>query len=426
MEFRNEKGRFLHAVMADYIMDTYKFVTINGTLYVWDRNKYRPDVQDWIQMVANRLDPSTTEAQRNEVYKTIKCYKVNFPMFAGVDKYKIGFKNGVLDVRTMQFYTENLSDFAICNVIPHNYNPDVEEQPQVAEYIKTLADNDVLTEKLLYQVIGYPMLVNCNLRTMFLLYGSAQCGKTKFVEYIERLYGQENYSTFDIEEINGRFNRAQICGKLFNYSDDIDAGYIEKPNFLKRLISGQSAMQVENKGKDGYAAPFYAKLILSMNEFPKIKIDNDISAWQSRFNIIHFKHTFEKNPNYDSWAEENLCAQEAIEWVLYKAAQAINEAVTSGKFEYIDLENFTEFLKNNNPFMQMALSVTEDEWQEVYDVKAWFNENVEDYGYKTKFNGFMTNFNALHDSLKIFKTHRKDELTGKRHYIYRIRRKQPF
>ena len=420
-KYRGEHNKFLHYMMAKDIVEQYEFCVINDTIYIWWDGKYVPDIQDKINLLGIKLDPSTTKANRTEVYNTIVGFKSTFRKFAQVDPYKIAFMNGVLDLRTLDFYEDNLQDFAVCNRIPWNYNTNVEFQPQVQEQIKKWADYDENVEALLYQLIGYPMLVNCNLRTMFLLHGSAQGGKTKFVEYIEYLYGVENYSTFDIDEVNRRFNKAQICGKLFNYSDDIDAGYIEKPNFLKRLISGVTTMQVENKGKDGYKAPFYAKLIMSMNDFPKIKLDSDITAWQSRFNIIHFKHKFEKNPNYDVWEQENLKTQNAVEWLLVQSTKAINKAIEDGEFCYNDNAQFSNFLENNTPFMYEAINKTLEEWDEYNNIKTWFNSAVLEYGVQMAFKTFVSTFNKLSNDLEIHKSSTSEH--GARVTIYKVRNK---
>ena len=405
-------------------MNEYIFCTINDTPYIWWEGKYTPDVQDKVNLIGIMLDPTTTKTNRNEVYNTIVGFKSTFRKFAEVDKYKIAFENGVLDLRTLKFETELLQQYAVCNKIPWNYNPDAEDQPQVREQIKKWADNDENTERLLYQLIGYPMLVNCNLRTMFLLHGSAQGGKTKFVEYIEYIYGPENYGTFDIDEINRRFNKAQICGKLFNYSDDIDAGYIEKPNFLKRLISGITSMQVENKGKDGYKSPFYAKLIMSMNEFPKIKMDSDVTAWRSRFNIIHFKHKFELNPLYDEWEKENLKTQEAVEWLLQQCTKAIHDAIIDGRFCYNDTEQFNDFLENNSPLMYEAINMTLDDWKEYPDPKWWFEKVSRDYGVQMKWNTFMNTFNKQNNVLQIYaSTEKANDGINKQKKVYKVKKR---
>ncbi len=423
-KYRGEHNKFLHYLMAKDIVEQHEFCVINDTIYIWWEGKYVPDIQDKINLLGIKLDPSTTKTNRTEVYNTIVGFKSTFRKFAQVDPYKIAFMNGVLDLRTLDFYKDNLQDFAVCNRIPWNYNINVEAQPQVQEQIKRWADYDENVEALLYQLIGYPMLVNCNLRTMFLLHGSAQGGKTKFVEYIEHLYGVENYSTFDIDEVNRRFNKAQICGKLFNYSDDIDAGYIEKPNFLKRLISGVTTMQVENKGKDGYKAPFYAKLIMSMNDFPKIKLDSDITAWQSRFNIIHFKHKFDKNPKYDEWAEKTLRNPQAVSWLIQESVKAINKAVDKGEFCYYDDELFNKFIENINPILMKALQMTLDDWQEVYNVKKWYDEQKELNESRTSFNAFVKIFNGVSTDLEIHKTRTKNEKSGIYVTRFRVREKQ--
>lgn len=412
-EYRNPKsGAFLHYKLADDLVRDNPCININGAVAIWEGRSYTFDVPEFVRMKVPEYDNTTTKTNRTEVYNTIRDNIYLYPRFAEVDKYRIAFNNGVLNVSTLEFEKGIHQEYAILNHIPHDYIENVEEQTEVKTWLMNLADNNENVYKLLLQLIGYPMLVNCNLRTAFMLMGKAQGGKTKFVEHIQYIYGNKNYTTFDIDEINGRFNKVQSCGKLFNYSDDIDAGYIEKPNFLKRLISGQSLMQVEKKGIDGYGLPYYSKIIMSMNEFPKIKLDSDITAWKSRLNIINFKHKFEKNPRYDEWAEKTLRNPLAVSWLIQEAVKAINIAVDEGKFCYYDNELFNKFIENINPILMTALEKTLDDWEEVYDVKKWYDEQKELTESKTSFRAFNKMFDSVSTDFEIYPTRKKSEKTG--------------
>lgn len=423
-KYRTEQGRFLHYLVADDMVKDNPCINVNGAIAIWDGYAYTFDVSEFVRTRIKEYDKETTKRDRVEVYNTIVDNIYDYPKYTEVDKYRIAFNNGILNINTLEFETGTHKEYAILNHIPHDYMENVEEQIEVKKWLMNLADGDERLYKLLLQLVGYPMLVNCNLRTAFMLMGKAQGGKTKFMEHVQYLYGNKNYSTFDIDEINGRFNKVQTCGKLFNYSDDIDSGYIEKPNFLKRLISGLALMQVEKKGIDGYGLPFYAKIIMSMNEFPKIKLDSDITAWQSRLNIINFKHKFDKNPRYEEWAETTLRSEEAISWLIKESVKAINEAVDSGQFCYYDMESFNKFIENINPILSKALGMSLDDWQEVYDIKRWYDEQKELTESKTSFNAFMKMFNSVSTELEIKKTSHTSEKTGLKTYIYRAKEKK--
>lgn len=422
-KYRTEQGRFLHYLVAEDMIKDNPCININGSIAIWDGCSYTFDVSDFVRTRINEYDRETTKRDRVEVYNTIVDNIYDYPKFSEVDKYRIAFNNGVLNVNTLEFETGTHQEYAILNHIPHDYIEGVEEQTEVKQWLMNLADNDDRVYKLLLQLIGYPMLVNCNLRTAFMLMGKAQGGKTKFMEHVQFLYGSKNYTTFDIDEINGRFNKVLSCGKLFNYSDDIDSGYIEKPNFLKRLISGLSLMQVEKKGIDGYGLPFYAKIIMSMNEFPKIKLDSDITAWKTRLNIINFKHKFDKNPKYDEWVDKTLRTKDAISWLITEAVKAINEAIENGKFCYLDEEAFNMFIENINPILSEALDMSIDKWKEVYDVKKWYGEQKEITASKTSFNSFMKMFNSVSTDKEIYRTRQQVKALNSYIYVYRVREK---
>ena len=420
-KYRNRAGAFVPRLMVDDIVKDYHFCTILGALYVWVNGRYVTNIREMIESICEERDPDSCPADWDKVYKKLNARKKQFKSFDEVDPYKIGFENCIVDLRTLEAETENLHRFAVINKVPWNYNPDAEDQPQVAETIKAWADYDPVVERLLYQVIGSPMLVNTDMRTMFLLFGKGQCGKSKFAEHIEYIYGDENYSTFDIAELDKRFNKAQACGKMFNYSDDIDSGYIEKPNYLKRLAAGVRSMQVENKGENGYKAQFFAKIIMSLNEFPKIRMDTDTTAWYTRTNIIHFKHRFEADPNYRTWARKNLQTREAVEWLLVQAVKAIHEAVEEGKFCFNDEELFNKFLENNAPLMYEAMQMTLEQWNKYEDVKKWFDECEQDTKTKLSFRKFMTMFNGQSEKYEIYRTTSDKKLSHKK--IYKVRNK---
>lgn len=111
--YRGKGNIFLHYEMASDIINDYDFCTINDTLYIWWNGKYTPEVQDKVNLIGIMLDPTTTKTNRTEVYNTIVGFKSTFRKFAEVDKYKIAFENGVLDLSTMKFETELLQQFAI-------------------------------------------------------------------------------------------------------------------------------------------------------------------------------------------------------------------------------------------------------------------------------------------------------------------------
>lgn len=399
-------------------------INVNGAVAIWNGYSYTFDVSEFVRTRIKEYDRATTKSNRIEVYNTIVDNIYDYPKFSEVDKYRIAFDNGVLNINTLEFENGVHKEYAILNHIPHEYIENVEEQTDVKTWLMNLADNDKNVYNLLLQLIGYPMLVNCNLRTAFMLMGKAQGGKTKFMEHVQFLYGSKNYTTFDVAEINGRFNKVQTCGKLFNYSDDIDSGYIESPNFLKRLISGISLMQVEKKGIDGYGLPFYAKIIMSMNDFPKIKLDSDITAWKTRLNIINFKHKFDKNPRYDEWADKTLRNSEAVSWLITEAAKALNKAVEDGKFCYLDEASFNKFIENINPILIEATEKSLDDWKEIYDVKDWYDKQKELTASKTSFHAFMKMFNSVNTTKEIYRTKHTSKIDNKQRNVYRVKEKE--
>lgn len=419
--YKGVRDKFLSNKMAKDILDMYHFCRIAGTLYIWDGTRYTPDVEEIIGAIAYRLEPDASDNQYAEVWKKFKkltkntpgfnTCNIKLPEFAEVDPYRIAFKNGVLNLYDMTFESNKTGEpwqYPICNVIPWDYKPDAPEVPEVTEIIKQWASYDKDVENLLYEVMGFPMLVDCNLKTIFFLYGDGDCGKSTFAKYMQKLYSNDNFTTFDIREIDDRFNRAMVCNKLFNFGDEIDTGYIKNPNFLKRLSSG-TQMQAEKKGQDGYQAPFYSKLIFAMNDFPTIKIEGNMDAWE-RINIINFKNKFKKNSKFNETIGKKIFTQEAIEYLLRRAAEAIHDVIERGHFDHRDEEMFQEFMGNNTPMMCYALNKSLDDWK-MYknpngdpDPRRWFESAKGEYKNQSSWDSFWKKFNRQSTQFEIKRT----------------------
>ena len=415
--YRGVRDKFLHNEMARDIMNEYRFCKIAGTMYIWNGKHYTPNVEEIIKAIAYQLEPDASTSQYAEVWEKCKqlitptpfkgC-EITLPEFNDVDPYRIAFNNGILNLFDMKFETTDGWKYPICNYIPRDYKPDAPEVPEVTKIIREWANNDDAVEKLLWEVIGFPMLVDCNLKTIFFLYGDGDCGKSTFAKYMQDLYTNSNFTSFDISEINNRFNKAQACNKLFNFGDEINSGYIKEPNFLKRLNSGLP-MQCEKKGQDGYQAPFYSKLIFAMNDFPKIKIEGNMDAWE-RINIIAFRNKFKKTASFKEEIGKKIYTEEAFEYVVRRSAEAIHKVIERGHFDHRDPELFKEFMGNNEPMMCYALDKTFEDWNkfknsnDMADPKYWWDHAKGEYKYQGSWDSFWKKFNRQSTKFKIYRT----------------------
>ncbi len=96
-------------------------INVNGSIAIWDGYAYTFDVLEFVRTRINEFDKETTKRERIEVYNTIVDNIYDYPKFTQVDKYRVAFDNGVLNINTLEFETGKHKEYAILNHIPHDY-----------------------------------------------------------------------------------------------------------------------------------------------------------------------------------------------------------------------------------------------------------------------------------------------------------------
>ena len=119
--------------------------------------------------------------------------------------------------------------------------------------------------------------------------GPKDSGKTKLIQLITALLGEENVSSVPMQKLSERFMNAELAWKLANFSDDSSKGRIKDSSMLKRY-SGRSRILAEKKGKDPFSYINYAKLVNTSNYMPWV--DDPTDADFGRFMIIQLHSKF--------------------------------------------------------------------------------------------------------------------------------------
>ena len=100
-EFFDEKGRFLHNVLGDYLTEVYGCCKINGAVHIYDGGVYRPGEEALHGAMVDLL-PSLTDAKRRETFKYIKvCHRT--PVKELSPPNLIPFRHRVYDLKTGEF-----------------------------------------------------------------------------------------------------------------------------------------------------------------------------------------------------------------------------------------------------------------------------------------------------------------------------------
>lgn len=203
---------------------------------------------------------------------------------------------------------------------------------------------------LLQEIAGYCLTPYNHLQKAFIFYGGGENGKSTFLNLFSKLLGPENVSSLSFTEITRQFGIYGLYRKRLNIVEEISNNYFESDT-LKKVITGEEIV-ADRKYKEQFAFHPTVKIILSVNQFPKV---NDTShALYRRFIVIPFDRTFtaeDKDPLMSDklWAERDGILKWAIEgW---------QRLLKNGKFTQSEVTDaaLDEFREGNSPVVEFLL-----------------------------------------------------------------------
>lgn len=176
--------------------------------------------------------------------------------------------------------------------LPFKYDPQA-ESPLFKKYLE-----DVLPDKSLQMILAefvasvFISQKTLKLEKALILYGVGSNGKSVFFDIINALLGDENITSYTIENLTDDrgYARARIADKLLNYASEINTK-MDTGKF-KQLVSGEPIDARLPYGKP-FIAKDYAKLMFNANELPT-SVEHT-HAFFRRFLIVPFEVVIPKH-----------------------------------------------------------------------------------------------------------------------------------
>ncbi len=290
-------GEISDKMVSDIIADKHSFycdsLDENKVLYVWMDGYWQRGIADGI---INR-EMSQIFSGENSRAKMMLDKTVVFIRGLAMENtvqpaptHKISFKNGLLDINTMELGDHDKNLF-IVNQIPHDYDASA-ECPKWLEWVgETIPADDV---SYLQEWMGYHFYPLITEAAFTVCTGSGANGKTILMDLLLEIIGRKNNTDISLPALSYElFSRAQLDKKLANISDDLGNTVIKTSGELKKASSGS---WVNAQHKFGHPFDFkpYAKITYACNEPPEIRDQSE--AIRIRLRVIRFPYKFAKNP----------------------------------------------------------------------------------------------------------------------------------
>lgn len=293
------------------------------------------------------FDPSPTNAMCSEFRGKMQRTNLRPSDWFEV-RDKLNFKNGVLDLETMELEPSN-KDYGFKYSLPFDYDPD-QKAPRFERFLDEVTLSDEALKQVLLEFMGYSLSgIDANVgQKALILSGDGSNGKSVFMDLLKYMAGEGNYSTLSMgKEITRLENRYQLDGKLFNISEETPTNAMIDNSIFKALVTG-GEVQARKLYCDAYSMKNTAKIIMACNELPSTQ---DLSyGMLRRLLIAPFNATFTKHiEGFDPFIRDKLISEASGIYNLvidalktFKKNKGFSESIT------IDDEIETYRMKNDS------------------------------------------------------------------------------
>lgn len=259
--------------------------------WVWNYQDFKWDLTDETDIL-NLIDEhamvnTTRPAEKAEILEALRQEsRLNKPK--PLEKGWVQFKGTIVDIKTGGRFEASPRYFAV-NPIPWELG-DTEDTPTIDRlFSEWVGEFKAVT---LRDIAAYCLLPDYPLHHIFFFWGGGCNGKSKYLEFIERLIGIYNTTTINFDVLcRNQFGTFALYKKLVCSIGETEFGSKGAAGVLKDL-SGGNTIRYEAKNKDGFNDKNYAKLLIASNNLPDVR-DNSV-GWKRRAVPIKFPNQFDE------------------------------------------------------------------------------------------------------------------------------------
>ena len=175
--------------------------------------------------------------------------------------------------------------------IPIVYDPEA-EAPRFGRFLSEIFIRDedkILKAALVCELLGYTLLSACLYEIFILLIGLGANGKSVLMRVVEALVGSENVCGVQPSQLDNKFQRAHLHGKLANVITEISEGHKIADAQIKALASGELTT-AEHKHKTPFDFHPFATGWFGTNHMPHTRDFSE--ALFRRAIIVPFNRVF--------------------------------------------------------------------------------------------------------------------------------------
>lgn len=249
---------------------------INGRLYLASRG-FVPD-GEVLAEIQKQLEGRISKRLHRTAHDLLDALKNRcFMPEPPADPGRVFFRNGFYRLQDGSFHPD-IDSFTFYR-LDVDFDPAAPTPQQWLNYLAALLETDDIST--FQEFCGYALIPTTRAQRMLFLIGNGGEGKSVAGAVLTAIFGQAATSgrLHDIEE---RFGLSSLEGKLLFIDDDLATAKLRETANIKRIVTAQTPLQVERKGKDSYQARIYCRLMCFGNQLTDSLFDHSNGAFRRR------------------------------------------------------------------------------------------------------------------------------------------------
>lgn len=230
------------------------------------------------------------------------------------DKYKVQFDNISFDVRHGKL--EECDTFFTLHQIPHNYDAKA-DCPKFKRFINNLFYEEDIS--VIQEYLGYCLVPNTLAQTALFIVGEGGEGKSRITILMEHIIGHDNVVIGDFIGLQDKFSTASLDKQMMFIDDDLSLEALDDTSNFKKIVTAETTMEVEPKGKPKYKTKLYSRILCCGNGAIQSKFDRSDGFYRrlliSKVKPVHYAkpdrtlsdQLDQEIPGIINWLLEGLC-----------------------------------------------------------------------------------------------------------------------
>ena len=184
------------------------------------------------------------------------------------DAYKIQFDNIAFDVSSGELV--ECDRFFTLHQIPHEYD-ELADCPTWIKFINGLFEKDDIP--IIQEFLGYCLIPNTLAQTSLFITGEGGEGKSRITIMMEHILGANSVVIGNFKGLQEKFAMVSLDNQMLFIDDDLSLDALDDTSNFKKIVTAETMLEVEPKGKPKYKTKLYAKILCCGNGAVTSKFD---------------------------------------------------------------------------------------------------------------------------------------------------------